>query len=80
MLLFIQLMAPIFEQLSEEESSIKFVKIDTEEHEEVVDRFNIQGLPLFGVFVNGKMVASHAGALKKDMLRELVKKGVSKAA
>lgn len=69
-------MAPIFEQLSEEMPDVKFVKVDTDVHEEVVEKFNLQGLPLFGLFVNGKMVASHAGALKKDLLKEFVLKGI----
>lgn len=71
-------MGPIFEQLSEEESSVKFVKVDTDVHEEAVDRFNIQGLPLFGLFVNGEMVSSHAGALKKDALKDFVHRGLAK--
>ena len=37
------------------------------------------GLPLFGLFVKGKMVASHSGALNKQKLTELIDKGLADA-
>ena len=72
-----KLMASIFKKLADESpSGIKFVKVDTEVHEDMVDAYNIQGLPLFGVFVDGKMVASHSGALSKEPLRQFVVKSL----
>ncbi len=49
-------------------------------HEETVDQFNIQGLPLFALFVNGKIVATHSGAIAKEALREFITKNVAHAA
>jgi thioredoxin len=74
-----KLVAPIFKQVSEEypDKDVKFVKVDTDVHEDTVDTFNIQGLPLFGVFMNGKMIASHSGALNKQKLSELITKALS---
>lgn len=66
--------APIFKQLSEELPAVKFVKVDTDVHEVLAERFNIQGLPLFGLFKDGQLVASHSGALSKDKLREFIEK------
>lgn len=51
-----KLVAPIFKQLAEEMPAVKFVKVDTDLHEDCAEKFNIQGLPLFGLFVKGKMV------------------------
>ena len=50
-----------FKELADEysDSPIKFVKVDTDLHEEAVDKFNIQGLPLFALFKDGQVVASH---------------------
>lgn len=79
-------MSPIFQSLADELTEFKFVKVDTDKHEDrskrtsklnhialttsyhhsltvnssnriTVDSFNIQGLPLFGIFKNGKMVS-----------------------
>jgi thioredoxin 1 len=73
-------MAPIFKQLADDyqEGSIKFVKVDTDLNEDAVDNYNIQGLPLFGIFLNGQMVASHSGALGKEVLRELILSNLKK--
>lgn len=64
-------MKPIFEAISEEfdGGKVKFMKVDTDEHDELVDTFNIKELPLFGLFIEGTMVASHSGALFKGGLR-----------
>jgi Thioredoxin len=50
--------APIFKQLAEEMPSVKFVKVDTDKDEDAVEQFNIQGLPLFAMFVDGKIVST----------------------
>ena len=34
------------------------------------------GLPLFGIFVNGKLIKQHSGALNKVKLQEFVQKGL----
>lgn len=72
-------MLPIFKSLAEEypESKVKLVKVDTDVHEEAVDQFNIQGVPLFGVFINGQMVASHSGAITRDKLKEFIDKNAN---
>lgn len=73
-------MLPIFKALAEEypEDKVRLVKVDTDLHEETVDKFNIQGVPLFGVFINGEMVASHSGAIGKDRLREFINNALKK--
>jgi len=69
---------PIFKQVSEDFPSdkVKFVKVDTDVHEDTVAKYNIQGLPLFGLFVNGEIIMSHSGALNRDALKEFVNKGL----
>lgn len=73
-----KLMAPIFSALSDEpdQQNVKFVKVDTDIHEEAVDQFNIQGLPLFGLFIEGKMVSAHSGALPMESLKEFIDRGL----
>jgi len=54
--------------------ALKFVKVDVDVHESLAERYSIQGLPLFGMFRDGQLVASHSGALSKDKLREFIEK------
>lgn len=72
-------MAPIFEQLSQEMPNVKFVKVNSDEHEDVVMRYNVQGLPTFGMFINGKLVAFQPGAMRKEMLQDFVQRAINKA-
>ena len=67
-------MLPIFKQLAEEipQNKIKLIKVDTDLHQEAIDKYKIQGVPLFGIFVNGQMVASQAGALSMDKLKQFI--------
>jgi thioredoxin 1 len=71
-----KLMAPIFKDLADEyaETNIKFVKLDTDDHEDTVDQYNIQGLPTFAVFKNGEIVATHSGAISRDPLKSFIDK------
>lgn len=39
--------------------------------------FNIQGLPLFAIFHQGKVISTHSGALNKTKLREFINNGIS---
>ena len=70
--------APVFNMISDEypANEIKFVKVDTDVHESTVDAYNIQGLPLFAIFNNGKVIATHSGAMSKDPLRKFVEKAL----
>ncbi len=56
---------------------MQFVKVDTDVHEEYVDKYNIQGLPLFAIFKNGEIKAQHSGALTRDNLRAFIEKNVN---
>lgn len=73
----------VFKQIEEDYSNsnknVKFVKVDTDINEDVVDRFTIQGLPLFGLFLGGEMVASHSGALNKEKLGDFIEKAFAAA-
>ena len=39
--------------------------------------YNIQGLPLFAIFHQGLVIATHSGALNKTKLREFIDKSVA---
>jgi len=55
--------------------NLKFPE-NSEVHEDTVTKYNLKGLPVFGLFVDGKMIASHSGALNKDKMRDLIEKNL----
>ncbi|OGM42500.1 thioredoxin [Aspergillus bombycis] len=56
--------SPVFEQLASipEFSSIKFVKVDTDEQQDIAEEVGIRSLPTFMVFQNGIKVDELVGA------------------
>ena len=73
------IVAPVFSAISDlyAPEKMKFFKADTDVHEELIDKYKLQGLPLFAIFKEGKIVASHSGALTKDKLSKFVDKALS---
>lgn len=71
-------MTPIFKELSDEYTDeVKFVKIDADDFDDVCAEYQILGLPTFAVFIDGKMVATRAGAMPKVMLMEWIDENLS---
>lgn len=54
--------APIFAQISEAFPSVIFVEVDVDKAKELADKYDIQGLPTFVYFKNGREVSRHSGA------------------
>lgn len=60
-------MTPIFSELSKELSgAVKFVKFNVDDNQELAQQLNIQGVPTFVFFKNGKPIEAHSGGLPKD--------------
>jgi len=45
------------------------LKVDTERHPEVAARFNVQGIPNFAVFANGKLQFQQAGLVDANTMK-----------
>ncbi|OMO68161.1 Thioredoxin [Corchorus olitorius] len=64
-----QFMVPILEQVSTTlNDKIQVVKIDTEKYPKIADKYNIQALPTFILFKDGKPFDRFEGALTADQL------------
>jgi len=74
--------AKTFKIIAEEfpDKSIKFVKVDTEVHEDTVDMYGLKGLPVFGIFKDGQMVKKHEGNIGKDKLLKFIEDGIKEFA
>jgi thioredoxin len=63
-------LAPIYGELAEELSHIRFASIDVDAEPELAQRFGITSIPTLMFLRDGMVVASHTGGLTKPQLRE----------
>lgn len=67
-----QMVGPIVEQLAEEQSEVKIVKVDVDQAQEIAGRYGVLSIPTFVLFKDGKEVRREVGALPKVALRKLI--------
>lgn len=74
-----KMMSPILEQLALEwEGKLKIVKVDADDAEDLVETYQVQGLPTFALFLDGRVAATFAGAVPKERLKQFVSKELQK--
>ena len=64
--------APTFEQTAAEHPAIAFVKVNTEEQQELAGQFEIRSIPTLMVFREQILLYAQPGALSKSQLDQLV--------
>ncbi|MCK5761934.1 MAG: thioredoxin [Candidatus Izimaplasma sp.] len=69
-----RMIGPVLEQIAEENSDIKVVKVDVENNIELANQFEVRGIPALFVLKDGKTVAQRAGFMPKDALVDWVRK------
>lgn len=67
-----QMVGPLVEQLSEENPTVKFVKIDVDAVGEIARQYQVESIPTFKLFKNGQVVKTEVGALPKSMLQKMI--------
>ena len=68
--------APVFEQLKEENKEIQFHKVDVDEDTETTKHFEIESMPTFVAVMDGKEIERFSGASEqklKDLVEMLTK-------
>ncbi len=68
-----KMLGPILEELSEERSDVKIVKVNTDEHEDLAVKYGVMSIPNLKLFKNGTLVDSRIGFLTKDALEDWIK-------
>ena len=71
-----QMLGPVIEEVSEEVTDVKFVKVSTEEAPELAEKFSIMYIPTLVLMENGTVVNKSTGFLQKEQILELDRKSV----
>ena len=66
-------MKPVVQQIQEENPLAKILFIDADVNKKVIQRYNIQAVPVFIVFKNSKEVFRHVGIISKEELLKHLK-------
>lgn len=68
-----KMIAPTLDKLAKEyDGKLTVAKINTDENQEWMMKYGIQGIPTILFFSEGKLVHRHVGALPERMLRDVV--------
>ena len=68
-----RMIAPIVEQIAEENEDIKVCKVDVDDQPELTSSFGIQSIPTLIVFKNGEIANKAVGARSKEAILEMLK-------
>lgn len=55
------------------------IKVDTEQHPDLAERFKVRGIPNFAIFSGGELVDQHAGATSHQQMETWLKSASSSA-
>ncbi len=67
-----KMMAPIVDEISEERSDCKVVKMDVDENGEIAQEYGVMSIPTFIVFKNGEVHAQSVGGQSKEALLNMI--------
>ena len=70
--------APVLDQIAEERSDLRVVKLNIDEEPMVAQRYGVMSIPTLILFKDGEPAAAAVGAMPKSMLEE--KLGLAEAA
>lgn len=67
-----KMVAPIIEELANERSDTKFIKVNVDEHEDIAKEYGIMSIPTMIVFKDGKEVKKNIGFIPKEEIITLI--------
>lgn len=69
-----KMISQVLEELSNEVNSVRFVKIDVDENENLANEYQISSIPTLILFKNGTIVDTLIGFTPKDSLKDAISK------
>ena len=70
-----RMIAPVLEELAEENPDVKIVKVNVDENPELANQFQVMSIPALFVIKNGEVVAQSLGVKPKAQLQALLEQG-----
>lgn len=67
-----KMIAPVLEEVSNEISNARFVKVDVDENENLANKYQISSIPTLMIFKNGTPVDTLVGFMPKDSLKAAI--------
>ena len=67
---FCKQLAPVYDQVSDEVTDMKFVKVNVQNEGGLAQRYGVQGIPAIKFFCNGQEVGGVVGYRTKDQLKQ----------
>lgn len=68
-----RMVAPIVDELSEEyKGRVSFLKLNTDDNQDIAVRYQVMGIPTLIFFQDGKVVAKLVGAQSKKVFKEKI--------
>lgn len=67
-----RMIAPVLDELAEENPDVKVVKINVDEEPELANQFQVMSIPALFVWKDGKIVAQSLGVKPKAQLQALL--------
>ncbi len=68
-----KMFGPVFEKASEKHDDIAFMKVNTEEEQQLAGAFGIQSIPTLAIFRDKIMLYKQPGALPESGLEDIIK-------
>lgn len=65
-------LAPVIEQLAEEQNEVKICKVNVDEAPNLTQQFKVMQIPTLIVFENGQVAKKTFGALKKEEILNFI--------
>jgi thioredoxin 1 len=63
-------LAPIYHELAETLSHVRFVSVDVDDEPELAQRFRVTSIPTLKFFQGGQVVETQVGGLTREQLRQ----------
>ena len=67
-----RMLAPVIDEIAEENDGIKVGKVNVDEQEELASKFGIMSIPTLLIFKNGALVNQTVGVQSKQTLLDLL--------
>jgi thioredoxin 1 len=74
-----RVLGPILEDISEEKPEVKFVKMNVDKNQKIVESFGIRNVPTIIIFHNGRIITKNVGSATKFEIENMIDDAVRTA-